>query len=181
MGFIAVAAISYVNHWKGYVKWVEVSTPTYRDKNKTTWMMVECQAGDKDAQFITGVAFSKASSVIKRLSAKKVDGTPTIAFGQKGNHKVTQLKGRLETDLMMRPVRTLPQQNGSDMNVGRHDLGKLRLGACGKDAAETVYDHLTFVYVHPYCANPDMHAKIACNAVTNSADWTSKSDWNNYA
>ena len=79
----------------------------------------------------------------------------------------------------MRPVLTLSQQDGSDMNVGRHDLNKLQLG--GKDAAETVYDHLTFVYVHPYCANPDMHAKIAVNAVNNSADWTSKSDWNNSA
>lgn len=32
------------------------------------------------------------------------------------------------------------------MNVGHHDLGKLKLG--GKDAAKTDYDHLTFVFVH---------------------------------
>ena len=173
MGFIALAVISYVNHWEGYVKWAERPTPSARDKNKTTCMLIECEAEDEDAQFITGVTFSKVSSVIKRLAVEKEDGTPTIAFGEKGNHKVAQLKRRLE---MMRPVRTLSQQDGSDMNVGRHDLNKLKLG--GKGATETVYDHLTFVYVHPYCADPDMHAKISHNAVNNSADWTSKSDWN---
>ena len=178
MGFIAVAVISYVNPWEGYVKWAEVSTPSQNYPSKTTWMMVECQAEDEGAQHITGVAFSKASSVIKRLSVEKEDGTPTISFGASSVHKVSQLIKKLQY-IQMRPVLTLSQQDGSDMNVGRHDLNKLHLG--GKGATEKVYDHLTFVYVHPYCANPDMHAKIAVNAVNNSADWTSKSDWNNSA